>query len=351
MKGDSVTYDKKYAKNDKVTEADMFHSIQVLAYDGCIGSATLGPADLFGVANSLLEHQGRDAMFDVKILSIHDRLDVRTGSGHIIRCDGLLADSAPARSTLMLPGSDIRSAKDVESRARNVAVPLQSVLDWYDAGSQITANCTATFLLAATGLLDGKRATTSWWLEEAFRDLFPAVNLTPEEILVEDGQLITTAAGTSHIDLALHLIGRLEGPKLASLCAHFMVVDGGRSSQRPYTVPWHFMSRDPLIEKADTWIRERLSHSIRISELAHFLGVETRTLNRRFHKITGSTPQAYVKNARMDKAKVLLETTPQTIGSIGSAVGYQDENAFRRAFFSAVEMTPASYRRQFKRLE
>lgn len=327
----------------------MRHKIYILAFDGCIGSAALGPADMFNVANSLSTHQGGDDVFDVNILSMHDRLDVRTGSKHIIQCDKLFSDETARRGTLFLPGMDVKSIGDIEQCLRDLAVPLKTLSSWYEAGSIITANCTATFLLAATGLLDGKCATTSWWLEESFRSRFAKVNLTPEEILVEDTRLITTAAGTSHIDLALHLIGQLEGPKLASLCAHFMVVDGGRSSQRPYAVPWHFMKRDPLIEKADAWIRDRLSENVRIRDLAAFLGMETRTLNRRFQKATGHTPQAYVKNARMNKAKMMLETTSQTIGTIGASVGYQDENAFRRAFLSDVKVTPASYRRQFKR--
>lgn len=327
----------------------MRHEIYVLAYDGCIGSALLGPADMFGVANSLLAYQGRDALFGVKVLSVHDRLEVRTGSGHIICCDDKFTDLAPKRGTLLLPGMDIKTATEIERRTHETATRLRGLDKWFDAGSTIAANCTSTFLLAATGLLNGKRATTSWWLEEQFRHYFPNVDLATEEILIEDSHLITTAAGTSHIDLALHLIGKLEGPKLASLCAHFMVVDGGRTSQRPYAVPWHFMKRDTLIENADAWIRDRLADNIRIAELAAHLGVETRTLNRRFRKTTGQTPQAYVKKARMDKAKLLLETTSETVSSIGSAVGYLDENAFRRAFLSSVELTPASYRKQFKR--
>lgn len=330
-------------------EAELRHEIQILVFEGCIGSSVLGPADMFSVANSLLAHQKRETRFKVQLLSLEDALEVRTGTGHAVVCDGQFSDATPKKSTLVLPGLDIKSAQEIELRTHKMSRALIGLRQWYAAGSMITANCTATFLLAATGLLDGKQATTSWWLEEAFRRNFPKVELAIEEILVEDTNLITTAAGTSYIDLALDLIGKMEGPKLASLCAHFMVVDGGRSSQRPYTVPWHFMKRDPLVEKADEWIRARISENIRISDLARELGLENRTLNRRFRKTTGLTPQAYVKNARMDKAKLLLETTSQTIGAISASVGYQDENAFRRAFLTSVELTPAFYRKQFKR--
>lgn len=327
----------------------MPHIIKILAYDGCFGSAVLGPADLFGVANSLLAHEGKSPAFDVELLSVGDSLDVCAAGGHVIRCDGRLVGTPPVRCTLMLPGMNIGSAQDIGRAAQDLAPHLAALASWYEAGCMITANCSATFLLAATGLLDGRRATTSWWLEEIFRKSFRAVSLQTESILVEDGRLTTAAAGTSHLDLALHLIGSLEGPKLASLCAHFMVVDGGRSSQRPYTVPWHFKSRDPLIEKADGWIRGKLAEKILIQDLAQHLGVETRTMNRRFQKATGHTPQAYVKRARMERAKMQLETSNDSVAVIGDSVGYEDENAFRRAFLSDVGVTPASYRRQFKR--
>lgn len=327
----------------------MAHTISIIVYEGCFGSAALGLADLFGVANTLLVHQGRAVAFDVQLLSLTGGHDVRAAGDHIIRCDGMLADREPNKSTLLLPGMDIGSAKEIGDKAQEMAVSLQVLRDWHAAGSRIAANCSATFLLAASGLLEGRRATTSWWLEDMFRKAFGNVSMEAESILVEDDRLITAAAGTSYLDLALHVIGVLEGPKLASLCAHFMVIDGGRSSQRPYTVPWHFKSRDPMIERADGWIRGRLAEKIRISDMAQYLGVEPRTMNRRFRKTTGQTPQAYVKRARMDRAKMQLETTQESIAAIGDAVGYEDENAFRRAFIADMGVTPAQYRRQFKR--
>lgn len=326
----------------------MAHKIKILAYDGCFGSAALGPADLFGVANSLLQHQGRAAAFDTEIVSLSNSKRVQTASGQLLQCDGLLKDMKPARGTLLIPGMDIRSTHEVARQAELMTSTLQALHAWYEAGSTLAANCSATFLLAATGLLEGRRATTSWWLEDTFRDSFPAVTLEAESILVEDGRMTTAAAGTSHLDLALHLIGSLEGPGLASLCAHFMVIDGGRSSQRPYAVPWHYMSRDALIEKADAWIRKRLAQKVSIGEMARHLGMETRTMNRRFQKATGLTPQAYVKRVKMDRAKMHLETSGESIAEVAVSVGYEDENAFRRAFIASVGVTPAGYRRQFK---
>ncbi len=327
----------------------MAHTISIIVYEGCFGSAALGPADLFGVANTLLVHQGREAAFDVQLVSLTGACDVRAAGGHIIRCEDLLADREPTKRTLLLPGMDIGSAQEIGNKAQEMSSRLPVLCDWHAAGSRIAANCSATFLLAASGLLDGRRATTSWWLEDVFRRTFGTVSVQAESILVEDERLITAAAGTSYLDLALHVIGLLEGPKLASLCAHFMVIDGGRNSQRPYTVPWHFKSRDPMIERADGWIRDRLAEKIRISDMAQYLGVEPRTLNRRFRRTTGQTPQAYVKRVRMDRAKMQLETTQESIAAIGDAVGYEDENAFRRAFLADVGVTPAQYRRQFKR--
>ncbi len=326
-------------------------NVAILAFEGCTGSSVHGPADLFSIANTIAQQAGHQTKrFKTSILSpgaLAGPQQVTTTNGHVILADGNISETTNA-DIIIVPGIGVNSINDLERRLEDLQPVIDQLKNTTNNKSVITASCTGTFLLAKTGLLDGKRATTTWWLEELFRAKFGKVNLTADQILVDEGQVITSAAGTSYLDLCLHLIGRFAGANMARLCAKYLVIDGGRMSQRAYAAPTHFMRRDKLIERADGWVRAHISEKIRVDALADHLGVGSRTLIRRMHQHLGITPQVFIKQIMMEQAKTLLETTPDTIPSIGCKVGYSDENAFRRSFTAYAGLTPAQYRRRFK---
>lgn len=320
--------------------------IGLVAFDGCIGSSVHALADLFSVANTINYRMGgQEALFETRVLTL-DGAQVTASNGNLLASEGALISETDIE-VLMVPGIGIEAVGELDEVLTSMRPLVELLATKQDRRTITTASCTGTFLLAESGLLNGKQATTTWWLASAISERYPEIELRANEILVDTGSVITSAAGTSYLDLALHVIRRLTGSNLAHLCAKFMVVDGGRTSQRPYSIPWHFMSRDPLLEKTEAWVRDRLAEQISVNALAEHLGIGARTLHRRFLRLGPHTPKAFIQEIRMQEAMRLLESTKQSVSEIGAKIGYGDENTFRLAFSTNVGTTPTQHRQRF----
>ncbi|KZK87589.1 HTH-type transcriptional regulator CdhR [Pseudovibrio sp. Ad13] len=327
----------------------MTSTIAILLLENFLGLAAFGSADMFKTANQIAEVRGDEVMpFQVQTYSI-DGEPVRSSNGILVTPDGSLEDIF-APDVVFLPGIGTTSAPQCTISTnwfRGVAEQLQH---YSQNGSIIAASCTSTFLLAEAGLLEGKQATTTWWKQKEFSAAYEGVELAGDEILVDAGNVITSAAGTSSLDLALHLINRLEGPALSRLCARFMVLEENRGLQQPFMIPWHEKTRDETIERADQWVQNNLSsRPLKVQELAGFLGMSTRSLLRHFKRELSLSPQQFILNIRCERAKSQLEYTTTPITTISEALGYSDENAFRRSFLAQVGVSPAQYRQKFRR--
>ncbi|MCE7999225.1 MAG: helix-turn-helix domain-containing protein [Rhodobiaceae bacterium] len=326
----------------------MTKTIGLVAFEGCIGSSVHALADLFSTANAIKRQTGgRDALFKTKVLTPGGAM-VTASNGHEIASGGALEDHTDA-DVLMISGIGIEAVGDVGETLTSLRSLISLLARAPDPQKITTGSCTGTFLLAEAGILDGRQATTTWWLASTFSERYPAIELRSNEIVVDTGSVITSAAGTSYLDLALHVIGRLADPQIAHLCAKFMVVDGGRTSQRPYAIPWHFMSRDPFVEKAETWVRQQIANEASVGGLASHLNMSPRTLHRRLSRLHQQTPQEFIQRIRMEEAMRLIETTKKSVSEIGAEIGYADENTFRRAFSAWVGTTPTQHRLRFNK--
>lgn len=328
----------------------MTHEIVIVAMNDSVGLSIFSPIDLLHTANKIaaLEKENNinnAPLFHTRIVSL-DGNSVTVSGGHSINVDGALSDVInPA--VIILPGLSTDKPQDLVNTMLGQDELIRQVLAGMGKETILAAACTGSILAAKTGLLNGKKATTTWWLESAFKTHFPEVEVDKDEILIDTGKVITSAAGASSLDLSLYLVKRFAGPHIARLCAHLMVIDNARHSQRPCTIPWHEKTRDPFLEKADEWIRKQSLDCIKVENLADSLGVSPRTLLRRFQKLTGDTPQIYIQNIRMEWAKTQLEKSDSTIAVLATELGFSDENAFRRAFGSCVGLSPSQYRRQY----
>ncbi|HEY1546607.1 MAG TPA: helix-turn-helix domain-containing protein [Kofleriaceae bacterium] len=192
---------------------------------------------------------------------------------------------------------------------------------WSKSGAMIAAACTATFVVARSGVLDGRRATTTWWLSPVFRETFPAVTLDEGKMIVRSNRVVTAGAALAHVDLALWLV-RQRSPALAQLTARYLVFDE-RPSQASYIVPDHLAHDDPMVAGFDDWLRKHL-RDFTLAGAARHLGTSERTLERRIHAVLGKTPVSYLQDVRVELAIHRLRTTKQSIEEIASAVGYLD---------------------------
>jgi transcriptional regulator GlxA family with amidase domain len=186
----------------------------------------------------------------------------------------------------------------------------------------VGAACIGTFVLASAGLLDGQKATTTWWLAPHFRSLFPAVLLDDSRMVVESGRLVTAGAALAHVDLALWFV-RQKSPALADLTARYLVVDP-RPSQSVFAISDHLAHHDPVVSRFEGWARVHLAERFSLGAAARSVGASERTLTRRLQRVLGKSPLSYVRDLRVERALHLLHTSDASIEDIAQQVGYGD---------------------------
>ncbi|MBS1230400.1 MAG: transcriptional regulator, AraC family with amidase-like domain [Proteobacteria bacterium] len=251
-------------------------------------------------------------------------------------------------AAVIVPGFFAENASALIEQLRTTWQPLIARLRVLPAETLVAASCYGTFVLAESGLLDGIDATTTWWFQDQFRQRYPNVRLDADQALVDGGRCLTAGAMTAHTDLSLHVLRRLFGAALARQVGAIMLVDGARTSQRPFmTLRKDF--DDPLIEQAANWLAARAAEVVSTPALADALHVSYRTLHRRFQAAAGMAPLAYLQELRVEHAKALLESTLMSIEQIVIKVGYSDASAFRRLFAKRAGLSPAQYRQRFRR--
>jgi transcriptional regulator GlxA family with amidase domain len=215
----------------------------------------------------------------------------------------------------------------VAALERDEVRELSAVVARYGARCRLAAACTGTFVLGRAGVLDGRRATTTWWLGPTFREQFPEVELDEAQMLVRDRGVLTAGAALAHFDLALALI-REQSPSLASLVARHLLVDD-RASQAAFVVPAHVAHDDELVKAFERWIRRHLSEPFELGRAARAIGTSERTLQRRVRAILGKSPIAFVQDLRLERAVHLLRASNKAMDDVASAVGYEDGSTLR----------------------
>lgn len=323
--------------------------VSLLAFDDCLASAVIGAKDLLCSANMIARQldPAAPAPFEIQILSI-DGKPVCSISGDRIGADAAIAASSPAQ-LIMVPGLSV-----IDSEVLLAALSrLQPVAHWlkvqYDAGSWIGASCTGVFLLADSGVLESRRATTTSWFAELFERRYPAVRLDQSGAIVTEERVACSGGALSYVDLTLYLIEHLATRELARACARYVVMDNRRGARPPELIRHHARTYDPLVTKADRWMRTNLRRDIQVKDVAAHVAVSVRTLTRRFKESTGAGPQEYLQQLRLEASKALLANSRLNIDQILDRIGYQDDSAFRRLFKRHTNLSPREYRQRFGR--
>jgi transcriptional regulator GlxA family with amidase domain len=301
--------------------------VGLLASDGCFSSGLTALIDVLATA------QGQRPGVDPSIPPI--RIDV-TGTGRNVTTGAGLTvpvtmplRELPAVDVVVVPALGTMSAEDT-LRALTTHASRAIIRVLGDLDPQVTtvaAACTGVFTLAESGLLDRRRATTSWWLGAAFRSRYPSVVLDLDSMVVADAGVLTAGAAFAHIDLALALVRRVS-PSLAEHIARLLVIDE-RASQSAYLVMDHLDHDDALVRAFEQQVRARLGQALDVRELAAAIGTSPRTLERRTQAALGMSPLALVHRLRAERAVHLLRTTTQSIEQISPQVGYANASTLR----------------------
>lgn len=269
-----------------------------------------------------------------------ERGPLRAGGGLLVTAEAGVDRLADA-GTIIIPGW---KGVDVAPPAPLVAALNEA----HQRGTRLVSICSGVFVLAATGLLNGKRATTHWRYADALREAYPRIEVDPDVLYVDEGEVLTSAGSAAGIDLLLHLVRRDFGPRIVNKVARRLVApphrDGGQAQFIERPVPSRSDGRlAPLLDV----MRERLDRPMTIAQLASEAAMSERTFLRRFREMTGTTPGEWLVSARIDGARQLLETDTLAIEQIALQSGFGSAATLRHHFRQRIGIGPSDYRRRF----
>ncbi len=317
-------------------------SIHVAALPGCLVSSVTGVLDVFAVANIHAQASG-DVRFRARCAG--------NSLARVLGFDGRSLDpdldiSAPAKGAS--PPDLIVLPAIFENLHGLLPAPEWTawIRECHARGSCVATVCAGSFLLAETGLLDHRPATTHWSLAGDFQRRYPRVRLRADRMLLDNGDYVCAGGATAYLDLSLHLVARFGSPELALSCARTLLIDARPPSQAPYPAFGPNMAHgDRAVLTAQEVAERRPASSV--GDLAKASGLEPRTLHRRFLARLGLSPQSYLREVRVERAKRLLASGTRSVEDIAGEVGYLDAAGFRRLFKSTTGLTPGEYRRRF----
>jgi AraC family transcriptional regulator, transcriptional activator FtrA len=236
-------------------------------------------------------------------------------------------------------------------KGANVPVPrslIRALRDAHNRGARLMSVCSGVFVLAATGLLDGKRATTHWRYVDALRSRYPSIHVEPDVLYVDEGDILTSAGSAAGIDLCLHVVRRDYGAAIANEVARRMVVPPHRDGGQAQYIAGPVAPRaESNLSAVMEWATRRLQAALSVKQLAARANMSPRTFARRFVEQTGTTPHRWLTRQRLFAAQRMLETTSHAIDRIAETVGFDTPEALRHHFRRQFGTTPTQYRKRF----
>ncbi|OUC99972.1 GlxA family transcriptional regulator [Streptosporangium minutum] len=311
------------------------HTVAVLALDHVVAADMATPIEVFGRARLA---DGRRP-YRVQVCAATPQ--VVSEAFTLIAPHGL--EALRQADTIVVPGCSERASP-----------PGEEVLDALRAaaaaGTRIASICAGAFILGAAGLLDGLSATTHWAAAHRLATMFPLVDVRPDVLYVDNGQILTSAGAAAGLDLCLHIIRRDLGSAVAADLARLSVTplerEGGQAQFIVHAQPP--VPQGSLLEPVLSWIEDNLAQEVTLAEMAARSGLSERTFSRRFREQTGTTPLQWLLRARVRRSQFLLETTDHGVERIAAQAGFGSPTAFRERFKRVVGVTPQSYRSAFR---
>lgn len=304
----------------------------------------VGAYEIFNAANAFYKEAGRKQLFKVQLAGISEHIEFDRGLLNV-KTQILISDIKKAH-LIVIPSLD----REFQRFSEGNKLLIEWITQQYKNGAEIASMCTGAFMLAATGLLNGKNCSTHWSATNAFRDLFPEVNLKSENLITDEYGIYTNGGGYSFLNLAIYLVEKYYGRETAIYCSKIFQIELDRQSQSAFII---FKGQknhgDEIIKKAQVYIEEHLDEKISIEDLSSRLAVGRRNFDRRFIRATGNTPVAYVQRVKIESAKKSLETTRKTINEVMYEVGYSDVKAFRDVFKKITGMSPLEYKHKYNK--
>jgi transcriptional regulator GlxA family with amidase domain len=318
--------------------------IAILVPETAVVESVADPRYIFTVVNDFLKNTGKEALFDVQLVGLAREVRVTDGL-FSIHTDAVLAD-AKKPDLIIIPA--ISGNLDKAIALNQGFIPW--IVQHYKDGAEVASLCIGAFLLAETGLMNGKSCSTHWFFANIFREKYPDIELTDDKIVTEQNGLYTSGGANSYWNLLLYLVEKFTDREMAILAAKYFVVDIGRTSQSPFSIfKGQKGHNDPDIARVQEYIESNFQDKITVDELCGKFGIARRTFERRFKKATNNTILEYWQRVKIEAAKRQLELSRKTVGEVMYEVGYNDTKAFRDIFKKVTSMSPVDYRNKYNK--
>jgi len=319
--------------------------ITLLAYPGCMAMEIFGLSDTLLLANRITQAlvPTSPPLFEVTLASLKGT-QISTAGGFSLGSE----KAGRSMDLLVVPGMDFADRQATRTPFPGLTREVAYIQRIFAKGIPVASVCVGAFLLGDAGLLDGRRATTSWLFSADLARRFPAAKVESSALLVEDGGVITSGSFSATFDLAMHLIRQVANPEVVRSVARMALLDQ-RDSQTGF-VDARMLDKPPagFAQAVHAWLLQRLREPYDLQRLAAAFHISGRTLLRRIKEETGESPLSYLQGARIGQAKILLESTSLSVAQVTERVGYQDVGTFSGLFKRLVKQSPAEYRRRFR---
>lgn len=319
-------------------------NVAILVPETAVIEAVADPRYMFTAINEFLKSSGQPPLFNVQLVGLTKEVKVANGI-FSIHTDATL-ENAQKPHLIIIPAL----SGNLEHAVKLNTDFIPWVVKHYKGGSEVASLCLGAFLLASTGLLNGKSCSTHWLFANEFRKMFPEVNLVDNKIITEQNGVYSSGGANSYWNLLLHLVEKYTNRELAILASKFFVLDIDRKSQSPFSIfKGQKIHEDSEIIQAQEFIEKNYPEKITVDELADRFNIGRRTFERRFKKATNNSIVEYLQRVRIEAAKKELEIGRKTVNEVMFDVGYTDTKAFRDVFKKVTGLSPVDYRSKYNK--
>ncbi len=318
--------------------------ISIIIPEGAVPASIVDPRYMFTAVNHFLLSNGKPPLFDVKLVGMSKEIKLNDGL-FSVHTDALIND-IDKTDLIIIPAlsGDMQRSLDIN------APFIPWIVDQYKKGAEAASLCIGAFLLAATGLLNGKKCSTHWLYANQFRNMFPEVTMVDGSIITEEQRIYSSGGASSYWNLLLHMVEKYTDRNMAILASKYFALEIDRQDQSAFII---FNGQkdhgDDEIKKAQEFIEQHFQDKITVDQLADIAAIGRRSFERRFKKATNNTVTAYIQRVKVEAAKRNLECTRKNINEVMFDVGYTDTKAFRDVFKKVTGLTPIEYRNKYNK--
>ena len=307
-------------------------------------SSIVGAYKIFTRANAYWKERGRKELFKIQLAGISDTIEFYEG----------LFSVKPHTHISAIAKTDLIIIPSLNHNYHKALKGNQLLIDWiekqYKHGAAVASICTGAFMLASSGLLDGKSCSTHWSAAEHFRSMFPKVNLQTDKLITDENGIYTNGGAYSFLNLMIYLVEKYFDRQTAIYCAKVFQIEIDRQSQSAFIIfTGQKLHSDEMVKKAQAYIEGNPEEKISVEELSSKFSIGRRNFDRRFIKATGNTPLEYAQRVKIESAKKAFETGRKTINEVMYEVGYSDVKAFREVFRKITGMSPIEYKGKYNK--